>query len=385
MLVAGQVALSLVLLVAAAMFGSTMANLRAVELGFAADGVLTMSLDPLLRGEDAALARERFWRQALERVRALPDVRAASLSVLTPMSGRDTGKSVSIAGFRPPSEEDLKVRVNHVSEDYFRTFDIRLLAGRAFTAADDQAAPKVALINESAARAYFAGQSPLGATIGFGGGRDYTVVGVVRDHKHRRLQEAAPRFVFVPLWQRLDPATRISLAVASGRPPAGLARAVANEVVALQPNTLVSDVLGMQEQIDATLIGERLLSVLASAFAGLALLLAAVGLYGVLSYSVARRHAELGVRLALGASPARVAGGVLRGVLLQTAAGMAIGLPLAFATARAAAGLLYGVTPSSPASYLLAAGTLAAVACLAAWLPARRACSIDPSEALRRG
>lgn len=146
----------------------------------------------------------------------------------------------------------------------------------------------------------------------------------------------------------------------------------------------MSDVIGVDEQIDATLVSERLLSTLATLFAALALGLAAIGLYGVLSYSVARRKAELGIRMALGAAPARIAWSVLREVLLQVAVGMAIGLPVALAGARAAETLLFGVTPADPSNYLLSAGVLVAIACVAAWLPARRACSIDPAEALRR-
>ncbi len=384
-LVVAQVALSLVLLVTAAMFVRTLAKLRATELGFGGGRVLTMSLDPILRGDGAAARREQFWMRVLERVRALPGVRRASLSVLTPLSGRDRSISVGVSGFEPRSDADRMLRLNLVSEDYFRTLGIEVLAGRAFDARDSAASPKVAIVNEAAARFYFAGRDPIGETLILGKSSEHQVVGVVRDHKHRRVQEPAPRFAFVPLWQRVDPVSRITLALASDQPQAALLRAVAEEVRAVHPQTLVSDVIGVQEQIDATLVSEMLLSRLAGAFAALALVLAAIGLYGVLSYSVARRRAEFGVRLALGAPPARVAAEVVRGVLLQVALGLAIGVPVALALARAASGLLFGVSPADPASYLLGAGVLAVVGCLAAWLPARRACSIDPSEALRRG
>jgi predicted permease len=383
-LVAGQVALSVVLLVGAAMFAKTMDNLRAVELGFSGTRVLTMSLDPLLPPDAAAGARERFWREVLERVRALPGVRAASLSVLSPLSGRDTGKRVGIAGYRPHSEPEGMVRLNHVSEDYFRTFGIALRRGRDFTRDDALEAPKVAVVNETAARVYFGGRDPLGETIDFGQGRSYTVVGVARDHKHRSLREPPQRIAFVPVWQRLDPIGRITLGVASDRAAPILARAVAGAVQAVHANTLVSDVIGVEEQIDATLLSERLLSKLAGAFAALALLLAAVGLYGVLSYSVARRSGELGIRLALGAPRARLASDVVRDVLLQVSAGVALGLPAALALVRAAEGMLFGVAPAEPGLYAPSITALAAVACVAAWLPVRRACAIDPAETLRR-
>jgi predicted permease len=383
-LVAGQVALSLVLLVAAAMLVRTMANLRAVPLGFSGSRVLTMSLDPIARGDAASAAREQFWLRVLERVRRLPGVHAASLSVLTPLSGRDTAKLVSVAGYQPRGDTDRIVHVNHVSEDYFRNFGVGLLAGREFTARDGASSARVAIVNQAAARAYFGERDPIGATLTFDRAGDYRVIGVVRDHKHLRVQEPVPRFAFVPLWQRLDPVGRVTLAVSSTLPQAALARAVADEVRALDPGTLVSDVIGVEEQIDATLVGERLLSALGGAFAALALLLAVIGVYGVQSYAIARRRAEFAIRLALGAAPARIAAGVLRDVLLQVAAGLALGLPLALAVAHAAKGLLFGVTPAEPGSYLLSALALAAVASLAAWPPARRACSVDPAETLRR-
>jgi hypothetical protein len=199
--------------------------------------------------------------------------------------------------------------------------------------------------------------------------RNLRVVGVVRDHKHLSLREPSARFVYVPLWQPLDRIARITLAVASDQ-PASLA--IAQEVRAVHPRTLVSDVIGVEEQIDATLVSERLLPALAT-----------VGLFGVLGYAVTRRRSEIAVRIALGAPPARIAANVLRQGLLQVAGGLAIGLPIALVLARAAEGLLFGVRAMDPAHYLLGAAVLGVVAALAAWLPARRAASVDPAETLR--
>jgi predicted permease len=381
-LVSSQVALSLALVVGAVIFVKTMVNLRAIDLGFTPGRVLTMSLDPMLRDE-AGMTREQFWTRVLDRVRGLPGIRAASLSVLTPLSGRDTGRGVTVAGFQPRSQADGVVRLNHVSEDYFRTFGIELVAGRAFTASDAPGAAKVAVVNEAAAAAYFGGRSPIGQTIMFGKAA-YQVVGVVRDHKHKSLREQAQRFVFLPIWQRLDPITRITLAVSSDHAPSTLARTVAHEARAVHASTLVSDVIDVEEQIDASLVSERLLSTLASAFAVLALGLAAIGLYGVMSYSVARRHSEFGVRLALGARPSRIASGIFREVALQVAAGLALGIPAALTIARMAEGMLFGTTSADPAHYVLSAAILAAVACVAAWIPAYRASTIDPTVALRQ-
>jgi predicted permease len=383
-LVTGQVALSLVLLVTAALFVKTMSNLKAVDLGFSQRKVLTLSLDPVLTGETAQERREQFWTQTLERVRALPGVKAASLSVLTPLSGRDTGKLVTPSGYTPQSDTDRIVRLNHVSEDYFQTFGMRLSAGRPFTRSDSKQATKVAVINEAAAQAYFAKRDPIGETLDFGKGAVYQVVGVVQDTKHMSVREPPPRFAFVPLWQPLDRNTRITLAVSSDQPLSSLARAVRNEVQTLHPNTLVSDVIPVEDQIDATLLSERLLSTLATAFATLALSLSAIGLFGTLSYSVARRTPEFGIRMALGAEPTSIARSVLHEMLAQVVVGVAIGLPAALIAASTAKALLFGVTPVDPATYLLSTAALATIASLAAWLPAHRASSIDPSDALRR-
>ena len=383
-LVAGQVALSLVLLVAAVNFVKTMVNLRDVELGFTGRDVLTMSLSPALSGDGETERRKQFWTTVLERVRALPGVRAASLSVLTPLSGRDTGKRITVPGFHPRTETDEMVHLNHVSEDYFRTFGVELLAGRAFTPRDHERALKVVILNEAAARFYFGGRSAIGETVRFGKSEVYQVVGTVGNHKHESVREEVPRFAFIPLWQPLDAMSRITLSVSSDQPSSITGSIVAREVRAIHPSTLVSDVIDVREQIAATLLSERLLSTLAAGFAALALGLAAIGLYGVLSYSVARRRAEFGVRIALGARPARVASSVLRDVMLQIAAGLAIGVPAALMLARATAGLLFDVTPTDPANYLLSVTMLVLVAGVAAWVPVRRACAIDPSEILRR-
>jgi predicted permease len=380
MLVVGQVALSLALVVPAVLFARTMLNLRAVDLGFSAGGVLTLSLRPEWPRDTASTAREQFWMRVLEGVRALPGVRAASLSVLTPLSGRNTGTVVTVPGVRP-----IDMRLNHVSEDYFRTFGIELIAGRVFTRHDATGAQKVVVLNEIAATTAFSGRSPIGERVELGASGVYQIVGVVRDHKHLSVRQQAPPFAFVPVLQPIDPISRLTLAISSGQPQSMLARAVADEVRAINPTTLVSDVIGVEEQIDATLVSERLLSMLVTAFAALVLGLAAIGLYGIVSYSVASRRTEFGVRIALGAARSNVASGVVRTALLHVAVGIAVGLPLSLVIARMAERLLFGVTAADPRSFVLAAGALVGVACAAAWIPARRACSVDPAEMLRRG
>jgi predicted permease len=383
-LVVGQVALSLVLTAAAVLFVRTLINLRAVDLGFANTRVVTMSLDPTWPAQADAAARVAFMSQVLERARALPGVGAAGLSVLTPLSGRDTGKFMTVPGFQPRGDKDRIVHVNHVSEDYFRVFGIRLLDGRLPRRGDGSAA-RVVVLNEAAARFYFAGRSPIGTTVQFRNSEAYQVIGIVANQKHMNVREPAVRFAFVPIWQPVDPIGRLTLAVSSTQPAGVLAREVADRARAIRPSTLVSDVLTVDEQIDATLVSERLLSTLASGFAALAVGLAAIGLYGVLSYSVARRRAEFGVRLALGAPPARVAWEASRAALVQVALGLALGVPVSLAAARAAEGLLFGVAPAAVETYIVSIATLTAVAGVAAFLPARRASRVDPVTALRQG
>jgi predicted permease len=380
-LVGAQVALSLALLVAAALFARTMLNLRAVDLGFSPGGVLTMSVDPGVVGDNGAGALEQIRTAWLERIGGLPGVRSASLSVLTPLSGRNTGVMMSVPGVSTRGD----VRLNHVSEDYFQTFGIAVLAGRSFTRQDATGGPKVVILNETAARAAFPGRSPLGEQVELAGAGLYQVVGVVRDNKHLSVREATQPFTFVPLGQPVTPISRLTLSVASDVRSPTMPRTVANEIRSIHPNTLVSDIIGVDAQIDETLVSERLLSMFASGLAVMVLALAAIGLYGIVSYAATARTSEFGLRLALGAPRSRVAAGVIVEALLPVIAGIAIGLPLAILIARAAQRLLFGVTPADATSYLVGAGALVVVAAAAAWVPARRACTLDPAETLRRG
>ena len=382
-LVAAQVAVSLVLLVAAVLFGGTMMNLRGIDPGFRGSHVLTMSIDLVLPGEAARTVRPAFHRQVLDAVRAMPGVNAASLAILTPLSGRDSARSVTVAGFEPRNDDQRMARLNHVSEDYFRTFGIPLVVGRAFTSGDTASTRKVAVINAAAARLYFPGRSPIGETIGLGDRASYEIVGIAGNHKHRTLREDPERIVFIPLAQPLQGIGRVTLSVASRRPQSELARAVAAEVRRTNGRALVSDVVSVEQTIDATLVSERLLSRLAGVFGGVALLLAMVGLYGTLSYSVACRRAEFGVRLALGARPAQVAAGVLGEMARPVALGVVLGLPAAWLVARSAAALLFGIEPGAAVPYIASSAALALVAVAASWMPARRACRVDPASALR--
>jgi predicted permease len=374
--------LCLLLLVCALLLASTMRNLRHVDVGFTAERILTQSLQTPATGPAAPALRAAFWARVLEDVRALPGARVASLSTLTPMSGRDTRELLGGPAMAGRQEPDRHVRVNHVSDDYLAVFGIRLSKGRGFTSADRTA--HVAVINQSTEAAVFHGRSAVGELLEFDGGRRYRIVGVVENSTHQSLREPDVRMVYLPLWQPLDPVGRVTLSVATHAAPTSLAGDIGHRVRQIDPGALVSDVFDMETQIDATVIGERLLSTLASAFALLALALSAIGIYGVLSYAVAERRAELALRMALGALPSRVRRDTWREVQWPIMAGIACGLPVAWTAASMVRALLFGVTPLDLGTYAVATAVVLAVSVGAAVLPMVRAASINPADVMHR-
>jgi predicted permease len=380
-LIAGQVVLCFTLLVSALLFATTMRNLRRVDLGFTAERVLTQSIDPLMNRQEAE-DRAQFWTRVLERMETLPGARAASLSILTPMSGRNTGEMLSGPGMDTRVPADRVVHVNHISEEYFDVFRIGLLQGRLLTSADRTA--RVAVVNETAEKELFTGRSAVGETLEFSGNRRYQIVGVVKDAKHLSLREKNQRMAYLPLWQPLEPRDRVTLSLATWQEPMTIAAEVARRVRDIEPSTLVSDVFDVETQIDATLIAERLLTALGTAFALLALALAAIGVYGVLSCSVVERRGEIALRLALGASPSRVGRDIWARIQWPLVAGTLAGLPVAWAVSRLVQALLFDVTPLDIRTYALAMVLLVAVAAGAAVLPVLRAASLNPADVTRQ-
>jgi len=387
-LVVAQVALSLLLLVGAGLFVRTLHNLKNADAGFQAEGVLTMKVNPPetnYQGERLA----NLWKDTLARVERLPGVRSASLCALSPLDGGDRGVLVGVSGFTPRAENEKGIRLNQVSPDYFRTFGIALLQGRGFTNSDNESAPRVALFNEAAARFYFGDRSPIGEQLTFFSGRPnapapYQIVGVVRDSRYQNLREPDTRLVYLPMAQRLDRMGRLTLAVRAEGKLTDLAKAISNEMRAIGSDILLTNIATLKEQVDQSLLQERLVATLSLFFGLLALLLACLGLYGVMSYDVARRTREIGIRMALGASARCVVRLVLRETLLWVALGLALGLGAALATTRWAESLLFGLKPNDPLTIGLAAIVLLTVAGVAGYLPARRASRVDPLVALRR-
>jgi putative ABC transport system permease protein len=386
-LVVGQIALSLVLVLGAGLLLGTFRRLATADPGFEPAGVLLASLDMSTAGiPQEALPRVK--REILERLRATPGVESASASVFTPLSGGGWNGDISVDGFTPRDPRDAEVFFNGVSDDFFSTLGAALLAGRDFDDGDVAESLPVAIVNESFVKKFFSGANPVGRRVtvkGYGGADDETlqVVGVVRDTKYRSMREEEEPLVFRPLSQLggferpvLDLELRGRGAASSLIRTVTPAVGEVNGSISIRYRTL-------EAQMDASLARERLLAMLSGLFGGLALLLAVVGLYGTMAYSVARRRNEIGIRLALGA--ARTA--VMRLVLGETGRlvllGLLVGGAVAVVATRRVAPFLFGVTPSDPATWMTSALILAVVSLLAGAIPAWRAARMDPNAVLR--
>jgi putative ABC transport system permease protein len=385
-LVVGQIALSLVLVLGAGLLLGTFRRLATLDPGFRSEGVLLASLN--LRG--TGLPDERLpalKREILEAVRATPGVRSASASAITPVSGAAWNGRVVVDGYTPARRDDDLVFFNSVSEGFFATMGTPLLAGRDFDRGDAAGSETVAVINEAMARRFFAGASPLGRRIEVDGppGQQKTlrVVGVVGNTKYRSLREETEPLVYLSMAQDVGAGPPMfSLELRTAGPPAALAPAVTAAVGGIDRGVSLRYAT-LREQVDGSLTQERLLATLSGFFGGLALLLAAVGLYGTMAYSVARRRGEIGIRIALGAARARVVRLVLGEVGRMLLAGVALGMLAAAVMVRRVAPFLFGLAPSDPATWALSALTLAAAAAAAGALPAWRAARVDPMDSLR--
>lgn len=384
-LVTAQVAVSLLLLISAGLFAQTLLNLKRVDLGIQVDHLLTFSLMPRLNGytdERAAL----FYNQLTDRLSGIPGVRLVSTALVPAIAGSISSTNVTAEGFVPQSDEAAHSNFNHVGSGYFRTMGIPLVAGREFTPADNFTSPKVAIVNEAFVRHFLPNQNPLGRRIFQGGGTnvkfDIEIVGVVKDAKYSGIQEAPPRVYYRPTRQ-FARQWGLHFYVRTAIDPQQIAPLVRREVAALDPNMPIRDFKTMQAQIDENIFAERLLSMLTANFAGLATLLAAVGLYGVLAYNVARRTREIGIRIALGAEPGHLRGLVIKEVVLMLAIGTAAGLSSAVAAGKMIQSMLFGLQSWDAFVYGSSALILWAVAVASAYMPVRRATRVDPVVALR--
>jgi predicted permease len=380
MLVILQIGLSLVLLVGAGLFTRSLQNLRGVDTGYHADQVVTMSLDPAQIGYKLERLRS-FYSDLSERLAALPGVKTTTYTRNAPISGSYSRFGIDVPGYQPRPGEDMGVLFNQIGPDFFATFGAPLLSGREFNVQDTPGSPKVAIINNTLARYFFGSESPLGKRITLENYKDLEIVGVVADTKYRDLKEAPPKTAYIP-YQYDNTGQRI-LAVSATGDPSLLISAIRQEVRNLDPNLPIFNVRTYSEQVDASVSLERLVALLSSFFGLFALLLASLGLYGVMAYAVTRRTREIGIRMALGAQPASVLKLVLRETLLLALIGISIGVPAALIGSRLIKDLLFGLAPNDPLTIVVASLVMISIAVIAGYLPALRAARVDPMIALR--
>ena len=395
-LVAIQVMLSVVLTCGAALFLRTLHNLNALDSGYDREGVLTTVVEASVPGRavpPATPGEQRrdharlgaMWESLAARLMGMPGVTSAAVSTMSPLTGRDRGVGIAVEGAQP-GLSDGRTHLNQVTAGYFETMGIRVVSGRALTPQDRAASPRVVVLNETAAQAFFAGENPISRRLNFPKQRIedyYEIVGVVRDARYRSLREPDQRMVYIPLDQAIDPITMAAVAVRGPGDAMSLAPALRTAVADTIPGGFVTRLATIEERVKESLVRERLLSMLATFFGGLALALACIGLYGVMSYAVVRRTREIGIRIAIGARQRSVVWMVVRETLALVGVGAVLGAVAAAAAGRYVKSQLFGVAPGDPVAISAAVLLLLAVTVAAGYLPARRASRIDPMKALR--
>jgi predicted permease len=393
-LVATQIAVSVLLLMGAALFIRTLNNLVAVDVGFETARLVSFSIDPALSGYDPARART-FTKSLLDRLNRAPGIESAGLANVRLLEGNQWSTSLTIEGYRAKPDENSSVLANLVSAGYFKTMGIPMLAGRDFNDRDERtAAPpegtpdfRVAIVNQRFARHYFGDANPIGRRIGFGGNpktpTPIEIVGVARDSKYTDIRDTTQRQVFFSFLEAPRPSS-FTAYVRGNRPAEAIFSTVRRTVAELDPNIPVHGTRTLETQVALSLSRERMVATMTVAFGSLATLLAVIGLYGVMSYTVARRTREIGVRVALGATSQRIGWLVIREVLVIAVAGIALALPAAWWLGRYVSSQLYGVEPHDPMAMTAAVMLSLIVAVVAGLIPSNRAARLDPTVALRQ-
>jgi predicted permease len=386
LLVASQVTLSLVLLVGAGLFLRTLSNLESQDLGFENRKLLLAQLLPEAAGYKPQQL-DSLYDRILDRVQALPGVRSATLSSVPVIHPGQWGSPISILGYTAPKNESLDTLGNFVSPRFFETVGIPVLLGRPIGPQDTAASTKVAVVNQTFANDYFPGGDAIGRSFTIwdpGVPGTWQIVGVVRDAKYSSPRESPQRMIYLPLVQIAGShAYAHSLQLQTVGDPARLTGQVSRALAQVDPNLTVLKMETISQQVNHLMDQEQLISRLCTWFALLALLLTTIGLYGVMTYNVARRTHEIGIRMALGAQNREVQWMVLRESLLLLGVGIVLGVPATMAATRLVGAQLFGLTPSDPTTFITAIVAISTVALLASYLPARRATRVDPMVALR--
>jgi predicted permease len=382
-----QVGLSMVLLTGAGLFARSLLNLQSENVGFDRSNMLLVGIDPRLAGYKPA-ALPALYQQVVDRIGSLPNVRSVSMATYSPMSGTHRASSIQIPGYTPQPDEDLVVEDILAGPKYAETLGIPLLRGRDLAIRDTVSAPRVALVNEAFANRYFKDQNPVGRNFTFDdetdNGQMLEIIGVVGDVKTEDAREKQEPAVYRPILQIADEAAySVNVQVRTGGDPNSFTQSVRQTINSIDDKIPIFGVTTLEDQVHGTLKQDRLIAQLVSFFGALALILACIGLYGVMAHGVARRTSEIGIRMALGARGGNIAWMILRETLLLVVLGLAIGIPTALLAARFISSQLFGLKPADPAALIGAAIVLTLVALLAGYVPARRASRVNPLTALR--
>jgi predicted permease len=387
LLVAGQVAVSLLVLFAAGMLVRSLHNLEQLDLGFQRENLVVLQTDPMSGGIDPAKL-PALMTQIIEAVRTIPGVTAATGSENGLFSGTESGENVNVEGFTPNREDDTQIAFDSVGPNYFSSLGIPVLLGREIRDSDTATSPHVAVINETMAKFYFGDANPIGRKVAlqpeeYRDRPPYEIVGVTRDVRDHSLRDKVERRMYTPVTQSIADVSTMNLEVKIAGDPRATLDAIRARVRSIDSALPITAVRTIQEQTDRVLVRERLMAKLAGLFGGLAFILSAIGIYGLMSYLVVSRTKEIGIRMALGAKRSQILGAVLRHSALLAGLGIAIGVPLAFAGSRAMRSVLFEVGSIDPVAMGLAVAGLGAAAIFAALVPARTATKVDPMIALR--
>ena len=377
-LIVFQIALSVVILFGAGLLTRTLSKLKTIDLGFDPARVIALAVDPAMNGHRPAEA-DRIFDEILNRLGAQPGIRAASLAVVSPLSGGMISFGIDVPGYSKKGT-DRQANFNMISPDYFKTLNQTLLAGRDFDLHDSKNAPKVAIVNEVFAEQFMSGQNPIGRRFKLEGG-DREIIGIVKNARYQTLREQLGPLVYLPVAQMQN--SGYTLLVRTNLRRQQAIAEIEHIIHSVDSKLPIYDIQELQDQIDQTMSSERVLSFLSTLFSALATILCSLGIYGLIAYAVSRRTREIGIRFAIGAQQADVARLFLRESIFLVLLGVAAGIPLALVSTRALKSLLFGVAATDVSALTWTIAIFLMTGVLASLLPVLKAARIEPLEALR--